>query len=65
MSEPTGPWDEIEQLLDELEEQSTTPDPWNEVDVGDAALTDAQVAFLAGLDDQPPVPRLDEPSPGT
>lgn len=59
----TGPWDEIEELLDALDEDAAPPDPWGGVDVGDAALTEDQVAFLTGLDDQPPVPRLDEPPP--
>ena len=39
---------------------ATTPaDPWAGADVGDAGLTEDQVAFLAGLADQPPVPRLE------
>jgi hypothetical protein len=63
MSEKPSVWDEIEAHIAELEESE--PDPWADADVGDAALTDEQVAFLEGLADQPPTPRLkDGSAPG-
>ncbi len=63
MSDAPGFWDEIEAYIAELEEPQ--PDPWADADVGDAALTAGQVAFLEGLADQPPLPRLhDDPAPG-
>jgi hypothetical protein len=63
MSDAPGFWDEIEAYIASLEE--TEPDPWADADVGDAELTDEQVAFLEGLADQPPTPRLhDGPTPG-
>ena len=62
-------WDAIEQHVAELDESErharTVPDPWANVAVDDAGLTEAQVAHLAGLDDQPPVPHLtEEDAPG-
>jgi hypothetical protein len=60
MSDPPGFWDEIEAYVADLEE--TEPDPWADADLGEAALTDGQVAFLEGLLDQPSVPRLHEGS---
>ena len=63
MSETPSFWDEIEAHIAELEESE--PDPWADADVGDAVLTEEQVAFLEGLADQPPMPRLNEgPAPG-
>ncbi len=55
-------WDAIEAKLAELDEDrgaGHTPDPWATVEVDDPGLTDAQVAHLAGIEDQPPVPRLE------
>jgi hypothetical protein len=55
-------WDAIEEWLAEHDESGgadAAPDPWGEVEVDGAGLTDAQVAHLEGLDDQPPVPHLD------
>lgn len=63
MSDTPSFWDEVKALISELEE--TAPDPWADADVGAPALTDDQVAFLEGLADQPPTPRLtDGPAPG-
>ena len=59
-------WDAIEQHvaeLDESEDHEGTPDPWADVDVDDAGLTEEQVAHLTGLEDQPPVPHLDGEDP--
>jgi hypothetical protein len=61
MSETPSFWDEIEAYVAALD--GTEPDPWAEADVGAAALTDEQVAFLEGLADQPPLPRLHDSSP--
>jgi len=40
---------------------SAVPNPWADIEVGDAALTARQVAFLAGLSNQPPPPRRHGP----
>lgn len=53
-------WQELERLLDDADGQAERPDPWGGAEVGEPALTDEQVAFLAGLEDQPPVPHLDD-----
>jgi hypothetical protein len=60
-------WESVEQHV--AERDVTAPDPWGDADLvqlADAALTAEQTAFLAGLDDQPAVPRLRETrnSPG-
>ena len=55
-------WDAIEQHVTELDESDGTddvPDPWADVELDDPELTDEQVAHLAGLEDQPPVPHLE------
>jgi len=39
------------------------PDPWADNDGAEPELTDAQRAFLAGLADMPPVPRLRDIDP--
>ena len=64
-------WDAIERRVAELDEserdegEDGVPDPWANVEVDDAGLTEEQVAHLAGLDDQPPVPHLtEEDAPG-
>jgi hypothetical protein len=53
-------WDAIERHVADLDESgdAETPDPWAEVEVEAPGLTEEQVAHLAGLEDQPPVPRL-------
>lgn len=54
-------WDAIEDWLaahEESEGADDAPDPWAGVEVDGAGLTDAQVAHLEGLEDQPPVPHL-------
>lgn len=63
MSDTPSFWDEIQAHIAALEE--TESDPWADADAGDAALTQEQVAFLEGLADQPPPPRLkDGSAPG-
>jgi hypothetical protein len=61
-------WDAIEEhlaRLDESEDDVGVPDPWASVEVDGAGLTEDQVALLAGIGDQPPVPHLDlEDLPG-
>jgi hypothetical protein len=50
-------WDSLDEYLAEREEAETTaPDPWAGVDLGEPSLTDEQIAFLAF--DQPGVTRL-------
>lgn len=56
-------WRAVEQELARDEhERSELPDPWGQLFPADAgagpSLTAAQEAFLAGLGDQPAVPRL-------
>lgn len=54
-------WDAIEAHIaehDESDDNEPAPDPWAGVEVEDAGLTEEQVALLAGLEDQPPVPHL-------
>jgi hypothetical protein len=67
-------WDDVDDDLAAAgaEEPEELPDPWAEAagDVARPALTADQEAFLAGLDDQPAVPRLsgfvdDEDADGT
>jgi hypothetical protein len=40
------------------------PDPWDDLDADVGGLTAPQRQRLAGLDDQPPVPRLLQVGPG-
>jgi hypothetical protein len=69
-------WDDIERHIADVEEgggsadpevapeavdDTGAPDPWADLDLGAAALTDEQVEFLADPGDQPPVPRLTDP----
>ncbi len=57
-------WDAIEQHVADLDGSAgadgteAAPDPWAMVEVDDAGLTQAQIALLADIDDQPPVPHL-------
>ncbi len=52
-------WKAVEEQLDrELDE--ALPDPWSDRDVAVTDLSEEQQAFLASLDDQPPVPRLSD-----
>ncbi len=52
-------WDEIDQQVTDAEaEASDKPDPWADRADTDPALTEAQLAFLEGLADQPGVPRI-------
>lgn len=55
-------WDAIEQHVAELDESDGTddaPDPWADIEVDGVELTKEQVAYLAGLYDQPAVPHLE------
>jgi len=54
-------WETIEEHVAERERDA--PDPWGDRPLGDAALTEAQEDFLAGLEDQPRPPRLFQPQP--
>ena len=50
-------WESLEEYLTEREKaDADAPDPWGTFEVGDASLTDEQVAHLTF--DQPDVPRL-------
>ena len=56
-------WDAIDDYLREREQSGAdVPDPWGDVDLGDSALTDEQIAYLAF--DQPGVPRVHRLHPG-
>jgi len=54
-------WKAIEEHVAEREREA--PDPWGDRPLDDAALTEAQADFLAGLEDQPNPPRLAQPEP--
>ena len=49
-------WEAIEDHVAERERDA--PDPWGDRPLDDAALTEAQEEFLAGLEDQPLPGRL-------
>jgi hypothetical protein len=57
-------WQLVEQQLDAVatgdRDGSAVEDPWDDGSAA-PALTDAQRALLAGIDDQPHVPRATEP----
>lgn len=55
MSEPPLSW--LDRALGEGDDEATD-DPWCEVEVPDAVLTDAQEGYLAAFTDQPTVSRL-------
>ena len=50
-------WEAVEAKLVALDAVEL-PDPWADHEVDPPVLTDAQLAFLVRLDDQPDVPRL-------
>ena len=52
-------WDALDAHIADLDDDDGAPDPWKAVEVDGSDLTEAQRAFLEGLADQPPVPRLD------
>ena len=55
-------WKAIEEELDRLSDGA--PNPWaGLLDDDEPGLTQEQMAFLAGLGDQPSVSRLDEADP--
>jgi hypothetical protein len=53
-------WEDVDADVDAAgaEDASDLPDPWAADDRPAPALTPDQEAFLVGLEDQPPVPRL-------
>jgi hypothetical protein len=60
MTDRSSWWDEVDADLAAAgaEDTRALPDPWATAEPDAPALTADQQAFLAGLDDQPGVPRL-------
>jgi hypothetical protein len=52
-------WDDVEDGIDAVTRDHALPDPWpSPAGAPCSTLTADQEAFLAGLEDQPPVPRF-------